>query len=278
MASSPLLARRQLLLLPSLGLLGCEYMPLKIQSHTNINGEETHRNYEVHNWEEFEAAMSEVAGDFAQVAGALADTTGQLIKELIDVPPAGEISLTDLANGLERFGQKKGFDFISEKKAQVAQEGSGYDFRYVQIGVPEFDDFFESAANTYALAYQNKETKHRASKLVNKLLGTDLSLESPELVKKTRHAIEGEHGHESALPFVSYLEDLDEMSGSLAGRVIERAKAVADLVTSGTRLVTSAPQQIQNPKVLLKLPLVVQGLKESVELISQSGEVLKIWA
>jgi hypothetical protein len=43
---------------------------------------------------------------------------------------------------------------------------------------------------------------------------------------------------------------------------------------SGQQLITAAPTSITNPKTALHLDLIIQGLKESVAMVTESGKLV----
>ena len=142
-----MLPRRTLLAVSALSVLSaaCEAIGLKatIVTTKTQNGQTTTRVREAKNWEEFEQAMGEVATDFSDFAKQVGATTVELAKKLVDVPPQGQVQLGQLAASLKAYEGDVRYDYL---KVARMNPNAKYDFKYVQIGMPEYDNFFRASA------------------------------------------------------------------------------------------------------------------------------------
>ena len=252
-------------------LAGCESLGIKanIVSFKSMNGKTEVKQREAKNWDEFKSAMNEVGTDFSDVAKEMGSTTTQLVKELVDAPPPGKVTLSALDPGLKQFEGNEKLDFIA---AAAKKPDAPYDFTYVQIGVKSYDDFFKAAAETYALAFQLKETGRRIRVACGALTGDkpDDSVKPSELAEKARKVEASDDNRDMA----AYFQQLDGV-WSLTGQLsIKLAGKIAELVQTGQALITSAPSSITNPKTVLHLKLIVKGLEQSVGLIKDGGKMI----
>lgn len=253
-----------LLLLP-----GCESLGITahVTSWKTENGKTTVKHREAKNWDEFKEAMSEVGTDFSDVAKKMGEQTATLVKTLVDAPPPGEVNLGDLSPTLASWQGKDGLDFLSMARKK---QDAGYDFRYVRIGEQAYDDFFKAAAEAYALSFMRRECARRIKKLGAGLLGVEessLKDADPSAVAEKALATEKDGAEDAHL----YLEKLKELHSALNDNPLLGAARVSDLVTTGQKLAASAPSSITNPKVLLHVKLVVEGIEQSVKLIRDAA-------
>ena len=258
-------------------LAACEQLGIKarIVTTTTKDGHTEVREREAKNWNEFEEAMGEVGTDFSSFAKDVGATTLELVKKLVDVPPAGQVKLGGLDAALAPFEGDIRYDYL---KVATMKDRPEYDFKYVQIGMHEYDAFFKAAAEMYATAYQLVETgrhihlagakargkepdgaiddgKKKVPKGdVETLLGGLESSAQPEVVETARH-----------------LRRLWTSVATLGVQLVGKTAATAE---AGVALVASAPSQITNPKLFLHIQLIIKGLGQSVDLVKDTGKLL----
>jgi len=257
--------------------LGCEAIGLKanINTSTTINGKTTRHHYEAKNWAEFEQAMGQVATDFSSFAKEVGATTAELAAKLVEVPPQGQVHLTDLDPSLARYEGDAHYDYITVARSKPNPE---YDFKYVRLGIPQFDDFFRCSAETYATAYQLVETGRHAC-LASAAAGAgelDAGVQAgtkrvarPE-VEKAFASLEGS-AVAGPVELGNQYHALWTGVATLGAALVSKA---SQTVQAGAALVTSAPSQILNPKLLVHLDLIVKGLGQSVSLVKDSTSLI----
>ncbi len=249
----------------------CEALGIKanITSFKSVNGKTEVKHREAKNWAEFEDAMGEVATDFSDVAKEVGKTTTELAKVLVEAPPPGKVELGDLSPGLMKYEGNERFDFVH---AASKKPDAPYDFTYVRIGVPSYDEFFRTAAEVYALAFQVKETARRLRLTASALTGeeADEGAGTEEIAGKARNAKPSDDNKEAA----AYFEDLDAMWQLVGEQGVQLVSKTAELVSKGQALIASAPSSILNPKTALHIDLIVEGLEQSVGLIKDSAGIM----
>lgn len=270
-----MLPRRKILLLSALSALtaACEAIGLKatVVTTKTENGKTTTRVREAKNWEEFEQAMGEVATDFSDFAKKVGATTSELVKKLVDVPPPGQVKLGQLSPSLKPYEGDVRYDYLKVARANPNAE---YDFKYVQIGMQEYDNFFRASAEMYAAAYQLLETGRHVHLASAKMKGED----PPSDVEKGERKIKKSEvesalsqipssAGEGASKLTSLWGSTAELGATLAGKASETA-------STGAALIASAPTQILNPKLILHLKLIVKGLDQSVSMVKDTGKIL----
>ncbi len=265
--------------MPALAALtaACEAIGLRatVVTTKTENGRTTTRVREAKNWDEFEDAMGEVATDFSEFAKQVGATTAELVKKLVDVPPPGQVQLGQLATGLKPFEGDVRYDYIKVARMNPNAE---YDFKYVQIGMPEYDNFFRASAEMYATAYQLVETGRHVHQAFFETEGKDVPDDVKDGTKKIEKAevdsllgsLKSAAGP-SAPQSLAKLESLWLTTAELGVRVAVKA---AETAQAGVALVASAPTQILNPKLVLHLKLIVKGLEQSVTMVKDTGRLL----
>jgi hypothetical protein len=254
-----------------LNLTACEAIGLraKIVSSQSINGKTKTTVREAKNWDEFEEAMGEVATDFSSFAKEVGSTTAELATKLVDVPPQGEVKLGQLASSLKPFEGDIRYDYIKVAKANPNAE---YNFRYVQIGMPEYDNFFRASAEMYAVAYQLMETGRHVYLASYQTKGEDAPSEVEDGSKKVKRdevdALSSQLGDNDGA------RKLQVLWGTTAELGVKLAAKSAETVKTGAALLASAPSQIMNPKLVLHLDLIVKGLSQSVNLVKDTATML----
>ncbi len=255
----------------------CEAIGLKatvITTRTE-NGKTTTTVREAKNWEEFEHAMGEVATDFSDFAKQVGATTAELAKKLIDVPPQGQVQLGQLASSLKPYEGDVRYDYLKVARMNPDAE---YDFKYVQIGMPQYDNFFRASAEMYATAYQLMETGRHVYLASYKVKGEEAPADVERGDKQIKKAdVDGlieqlaSGASEGMSDGVEKLKTLWVASAELG---IKLAAKSAETVQTGVALVASAPSQILNPKLVLHIDLIVQGLEQSLSMVKDTGKLL----
>lgn len=255
-------------LVPGLALclpvLACSAIP--VEMHTNMTVQHADGTVE-HKETHWHGTLDQLPGQLNKFGDDLGAVTTKLVKELTDVPPPGKITLKDLDPALAKYEGEKRADFVMQAKDN---EGNPIDFKYVRIGVASYDDFFKTAQQTYALVYETDQIIHRARELAGVILDTKIDA-SAELKAQVDKAIakEGADGE-----LVEKLKTARELGGVLVTLVTALAKNVEKLVSQGQALIASAPSSITNPKVATHIPLIKEGLTDSVKVIKESGGIL----
>jgi hypothetical protein len=232
-----------------IALPACESLGIKanITSFKSMNGKTEVKQREAKNWAEFEDAMGEVATDFSDVAKEAGKTTHELAKALVEAPPPGTVKLGDISPDLQKYEGNERFDFVH---AARQKPGIPYDFTYVRIGVASYDDFFRTAAELYAIAFQIQETTRRLGKAREAKMDQE----------------EGEAG--------AYFKDLETLARLVGAQGAQLVSKTAELVSRGQALIASAPTSILNPKTVLHMDLIVAGLEQSIGLIKESAGLI----
>jgi hypothetical protein len=256
-------------LLATLGASGCESLGIKahVTSWKTKDGHTEVKERDVENWDEFKEAMGEVGTDFSEVAGEMAAKTSEIVTKITDAPPPGEVKLGEISPTLARWQGQKNFDFLMMARSK---KDAKYDFRYVRIGEPAYDDFFKAAAEAYGLSFMRRETARRMRKLAAAILDVDESkLSSVEPKLAAEKALESEGASETEAG--TYLAELSKLDSALNDNPLLTASRVSELVSTGQKLAAAAPSSITNPKVLLHVGLVVEGIEQSVRLIKDAA-------
>jgi hypothetical protein len=255
----------------------CEAIGLKatVVTTKTVDGKTTTRVREAKNWQEFEDAMGEVATDFSDFAKQVGATTVELAKKLVDVPPQGQVTLVHLSPSLQPYDGDVRYDYLKVARMNPNAE---YDFKYVQIGMPEYDRFFRASAEMYATAYQLQETGrhvHLAAYRANDeeppsdVERGDRKIKKPE-IDQTLAAL----GADASGAMADGVGKLQRLWGTTAELGVALAAKAGETASAGAALVASAPTQILNPKLILHLGLIVKGLEQSVSLVKDTGKLL----
>ncbi len=250
-----------------LALPGCHLIKVnaKVNTVTNINGETTKRSWKFKGTlDELPAALNEAYAVFEETGKELTAA----LEEAIKLPPAGKIRLRHISPKLKGFEGRDGVDFLNGPEARKA----GKTFEYVRIGVPQVDQFFEASTSLYASAWQTRQSLHRASELVSKLKDADVDV-GGQLIEEIASALKVKTTSANK-PLKKKLRDLRAAIEILATVVPGMVQQVQKIVATGQALVVSAPTLITNPKVLLHIDAVKEGLVQSVEVVVQAGELL----
>jgi len=274
-----MLTRRNMVGLAALsGLVAaCEAIGLKatVVTTKTVNGKTTTKVREAKNWDEFEEAMGEVATDFSDFAKEVGATTAELAKKLVDVPPQGQVQLGQLASSLKPYEGDVRYDYLKVARMNPNAE---YDFKYVQIGMPEYDNFFRASAEMYATAYQLMETGRHVHLAAAKVAGQDAPSDVENGNRKIRksevNAALSDIKDRASPEMESGVQKLETLWLTTAELGVKLATKAAETASAGAALVASAPAQILNPKLVLHLKLIVKGLEQSVSMVKDTGKLL----
>lgn len=206
--------------------------------------------------------VSELPENLKKASAELEVAAGELKRKLTDVPPPGNVTLTTLGHGLERFEGDKDCNFLATAKKD---DGTPEEFSYVRIGVDSYDDFFRTAQELHALTYQATKTVARIRSLTTKVLGVPVNA-SANLKASLDRATVTATGQSK-----TDLVALGELASSLASTIPEIVAKTDALVASGQRLVGNASQDLTNPKLVIHLDLVKKGLVASSSVVQESG-------
>lgn len=255
----------------------CEALGIKGKVVTTVteNGHTTVHEHDFKNWTEFEDAMGEVATDFSAFAKEVGSVTSRLVKQLVDVPPPGHVQLGDLDPRLEPFQGDVRYDYL---KVATMQPNPAYDFTYVRLGMPDYDAFFKASAQMYATAYQLMETGRHIVLARAAAVGEQPDSEVDAGKKKVPKRQVEDALAQLRSSSQSDVADKAQVLGTLYTSVVtlgaELASKSADTISTGAQLVASAPKQILNPKLVLHLGLIVEGLSKSVALVRDTAGLL----
>ena len=213
-------------------------------------------------------SLEEMPGAMRELGGAVAQTTELLVEKLVEAPPPGEVRLADIDPSLAQFENDPSVNFLNAGRS-LEQPMS---FKYVRIGVPSYDQFFQQSAELYALMYQTKQTIFNLRTLAAARAG-QTQLSTGPLKSAVDAAL--------STGLAPQMMVTDAKLRNLAGTAMTIARAarstvttVQELITSGQQLITAAPSSIMNPKTVLHLDLIVQGLGQSIQMIGESGRML----
>ena len=213
-------------------------------------------------------SLEELPGAMKELGGAMAQTTELLIEKLVEVPPPGEVRLADLDPSLAQFENDPQVNFLLAAKSLEQPLG----FKYVRIGVPSYDQFFQKSAELYALMYQTKQTIYSLKTLAAKRAG-QTQLPTGQLKSAVDAALAAQVSPEAAQIDMK-LRVLAYAATTMARAARNTVATVQELIAAGQQLVTAAPSSIMNPKTVIHLDLIVQGLGQSLQMVGESGKLL----
>ena len=213
--------------------------------------------------EDFPAALG-------RAADVMGEATAEMIAVLVDVPPPGEVKLSDLAPELAELEQNPRLNLL---KGAKKDDGTPHDFRYVRLGVPSYDGFFKTAAELHATLVLTQKTVARMRELSLSVIQKGDQTDAVELVKLVSTATQVAKATGRSAE-ATELEELAQSAKLLAALTKNLAMKTQQLVVTGQQLVAGAPASITNLKVVIHLDLVVKGLEASVDMIGQSAGTL----
>lgn len=243
--------------------VGCSHIPVEMHTETHIQHADGTVEHKSSDWH---GTLDQLPAQLSKFGGELADVTAQMGKELTDVPPPGRVELKDLDPSLAKYQGKRGADFLGTAKDE---KGNVIAFEYVRLGQPQFDDFFKTTQEIYALVYQTTQVVSQMKQISSKIL--DAKVEGGA---NLRASVDKALKAEADGGLTADLRTMEEMAHSLAVLIPQIASKIGKLVQAGQALITSAPTAIANPKVLAHLDLVKKGLGSSVKVIEESGGLL----
>jgi len=244
--------------------VGCGAIPVEMHTSTTVQHSDGTVEHKETHWhgtlDQLPAQMGKAGKEFGAV-------TAQMAKELTDVPPPGEVALDDLHPSLAKYKGQKGQDFLAHAKDD---EGKKIEFKYVRLGVQQYDEFFKTAAEIYALIYQTTQIVGHMRQASGAILDTKVDA-SAELKASVDKALgKGEADGEVTARLKGYAEQAQTL-GVLIPQI---AQKIAKLIQTGEALVASAASSITNPKIIAHLDLVKTGIVDSVKVIKESGGLM----
>jgi hypothetical protein len=213
-------------------------------------------------------SLEEMPGAMRELGSAMAQTTELLVERLVEAPPPGEVKLADIDPSLGQFENDPSVNFLLAGKS-LEQPVS---FKYVRIGVPSYDQFFQKSAELYALMYQTKQAIHNLRALAAARTGQTQLPTGP--VKAAVDAALSTVMTPQALAADARLRGLAGVTMTIARAARNTITTVQELIASGQQLIAAAPSSIMNPKTVVHLDLIVQGLGQSLQMVGESGKML----
>ena len=142
----------------------------------------------------------------------------------------------------------------------------------MQIGVPDYDKFFKTATEIYALTYQTRQALNRMRLLASAALDEDIDAKASVSASVDRALGKADvEAKGDIVPKLKAFKDLGAMLATVVPAIVDK---VSTLVSLGQKLVLGAAASITNPKVVLHLGLIKEGLGDSVKVIQESGKNL----
>jgi len=213
-------------------------------------------------------SLEELPGAMKELGGAMAQTTELLVEKLVEAPPPGEVKLADIDPSLAQLENDPTVNFLLAAKSLEPP----IEFKYVQIGVPSYDEFFRKSAELYAVMYQTKQTIHNLRILAATRAGQTQLPTGP--VKNAVDAALTAAMTPEGLQVDAKLRGLANVAMTVARSARSTVTAVQELIAAGQQLIAAAPSSITNPKTVLHLDLIVQGLGQSLQMVGESGKIL----
>jgi hypothetical protein len=258
------LMKLALALLACATTVGCSAIPVEMHTSTTIQHSDGRVEHKETHWH---GTLDQLPAQMGKAGKEMGAVTAQMVKELTDVPPPGEVQLEDLDPSLAKYKGKKGQDFLAHAKDD---DGKKIEFKYVRLGVPQYDDFFKTAAEIYALVYQTTQIVGHMRQASGAILSTNVDASAD--LKATVDKALGKGDADAEV--TSRLQLYVEQGQTLAVLVPQIAQKIAKLIQTGEALVASAATSLTNPKVIAHLDLVKTGLVDSVKVVKESGGLM----
>ncbi len=259
------LVGRGALALLFVGGLGCKAIPVQMHTSTHVqHADGTVEHKETH----WKGTLDELPAQLGKAGEELGQVTAKMAKELTDVPPPGQVKLSDLSGGLKKYEGKEGADFLVGAKNH---DGTPIDFKYVRLGVASYDDFFKTSQEIYALVYQTKQTIHRLREASAAALNTKVDAQA-SLKAEVDKALKADA--EAEADVVANVKELSDVASNLSTLVSQIVGKISKLVSAGQALVAGAAGSLTNPKVVTHLSLIKEGLTGSIKVIQESGTLM----
>lgn len=252
--------------------LGCEHIPVQMHTSRTVQHSDGTVDHKETHWQ---GSLVELPGHMEELGHDLTMITSELevqLKKLMEVPPPGKVALKDLSPGLASYEGISNVNFVAH--AIDAKTKEPIPFEYVRIGVPDYDGFFQSAQEIYALLYECTEAISQMRQLAAKILdrGVDVKTELWAQIDKVRAKIQG--GAEVDSELVARFNLLVDLGAVMVQLVPAVGMKAIKLAQQGQALVMNAQASITNPKVLLHLDLIKKGVIVSARAMKDSGETL----
>jgi hypothetical protein len=225
---------------------------------------------------EWHGSIEELPGKMEELGRELTKINAELsvaLKDLRKVPPPGKVKLKDLSPDLAKFENNSKVNFLLN--AVDAKTKDPIPFEYVKIGVPDYDEFFQSAQEFYALLYECTEVVAQMRQLAAKILDSsavDVRTELWMQVDNVRKKLLG--GAQVDGELVSRFNLLVDLGGVLVKLTPVVGEKALKLAQRGEALILNAKTDIMNPKVLVHLDLIKDGIVASAKAMKDSGMVL----
>lgn len=213
-------------------------------------------------------SLQEMPGAMRELGGAMAQTTELLVEKLVEAPPPGEVRLADIEPSLAQFENDPSVNFLNAGRSAERPVS----FKYVRIGVPSYDLFFQRSAELYALMYQTKQTIFNLRTLAAARAGQSQLPTGP--VKSAVDAALSTQLSPAGAQVDYKLRSLATVATTIARAARSTVTTVQELIAAGQQLITAAPSSIMNPKTVLHLDLIVKGLGQSLQMVGESGRML----
>ncbi len=249
--------------LPILGTVGCSHIPVTLHTESHVQHADGTVEHKSSDWH---GTLDQLPEQLGKAGAELGDVTAKMAKELTDVPPPGKVELKDLSPTLAKHQGKRGEDFLV---TAADEKGKPITFSYVRLGVPQYDDFFKTAQEIYALVYETTQVVGQMRKISSKVLHSNVDA-SANLRTNVDRALSANADAE----LIADLRTMQELAQALAVLVPEIGNRIGKLVQTGEALIASAASSITNPKVVSHLGLVKEGLVSSVKVIKESGSLV----
>jgi hypothetical protein len=244
--------------------IGCDQIPVHMHTESHVqhmDGTVEHKSSDWH------GTLDQLPAQLSKAGKELGEITAKMAKELTDVPPPGKVELKDLSPQLAKYQGQRGADFLATAKDE---KGNPITFTYVRLGVQQYDEFFKTSQEIYALLYETTQVVSQMRQMAAKALDTkvDASAELKAEVDRALHA-EGE-----GKGLGVRLRSLAEMGHTLSILLPAIVDKLGKLVSTGEALVMSAASSITSPKIVTHLGLVKEGLVSSIKVVKESGSLM----
>jgi hypothetical protein len=243
--------------------IGCSAIPVHMHTESHVqhmDGTVEHKSSDWH------GTLDQLPAQLAKAGKELGEVTAKMAKELTDVPPPGKVEMKDLSPELAKYQGKRGADFLSTAKDE---DGKPITFSYVRLGVREYDEFFKTSQEIYALLYETTQVIGQMRQVSAKLLDT-----KPDAAGDLKATVTKALRSEGDEKLSGTLRSLEEMGATLATLVPQIVNKLGKLVSTGEALVASAASSLTNPKIVTHLGLVKDGLVSSIKVVKESGSLM----
>lgn len=248
---------RSLLAVPALApvALGCG--PVHGTVTRTVDGRTVTEEVEYANYREFFKSVGrELVNPWVQIGKALAAAMKELrriIKEMIDsilhVPAPGTIALADLDPAFASFAGGR-HDYVGTDQ-----------FTYVRLDVPAFDAFFEASMGLFAYTTQLV----RSTNALRDEIGLRKGYQAAAKMSVRDLLALGAEAPST--------RDLTTVVEATLGPSSSYRDKVRELRATGTNLVTNAKRTLLDPRVVVHVDLVVEGVAQSLEVLAETAKL-----